>query len=289
MNSRLRAYLELVRVPNVLTAVADVTAAYLYCGGGSIQTLIFLGGASACLYAGGVALNDVCDAARDLVHRLHRPIPSARVSSSAAMRLVVLLFTTGIVLAAVVSTQSVLIASGLLIAIIAYNRLAKSTPFAPIVMGLCRALNLALGMSVAVGQDVVVIAPVALMLVYVAALTAFARSESEPVRRGAVTAGVIGMMVGVAGLASLYWILPNPHAGFLGLVLLLVVVIAWRGGRVLASPEPQAIQSVVGMLVTALVVFDGCIVWAARGPWLAMAVLAFVLPTVLLSRWFRMS
>ena len=66
-------------------------------------------------------------------------------------------------------------------------------------------------------------------------------------------------------------------------------VIGWRGGRVMASTEPRELQSAVAMLVVALIVFDGCIVWVARGPWPAMAVLTLVLPTLLLSRWFRMS
>ena len=293
MSGRLRAYLELVRVPNMLTAVADVAAGFLYAGGGgvgSVGVVMLLGGASACLYGGGVAFNDVCDAVHDRMHRRDRPIPSGRVSSAAAMKLVLLLFAAGIALAAAASSLAALIALGLLSAIVIYNRFVKSTPLAPAVMGLCRGLNLFLGMSVASGQKVVVaVVPVVLMFLYVTALTYFARTEKGPVRRGAVAAGVAGMMVGVAGLSSLYWILPDPHAGFLGLVVSLSIVIAWRGGRVMARPEPCEIQSAVAMLVVALIVFDGCIVWVARGPWPAMAVLTLVLPTLLLSRWFRMS
>ena len=61
---RARAYLELVRLPNLFTAVGDIVAGYLIVSRGqdvSWRDLIVLMLASVCLYAGGVVLNDYFD------------------------------------------------------------------------------------------------------------------------------------------------------------------------------------------------------------------------------------
>ena len=57
----LRGYLELLRPPNVMTAVADVLAGYAVAGLSNSAALPWLLGATACLYAGGVVLNDFFD------------------------------------------------------------------------------------------------------------------------------------------------------------------------------------------------------------------------------------
>jgi 4-hydroxybenzoate polyprenyltransferase len=56
-----RAYLELLRPPNVVTAIADVLAGYAVAGRGRPEALPWLIAASVCLYAGGVVLNDFFD------------------------------------------------------------------------------------------------------------------------------------------------------------------------------------------------------------------------------------
>ena len=58
---RARAYLELVRLPNLFTAVGDIVAGYLIVAGGvdvSWGVLAILNASSVCFYAGGVVLND---------------------------------------------------------------------------------------------------------------------------------------------------------------------------------------------------------------------------------------
>ena len=108
MRAKLYGYLELVRVPNLFTAVADVLAGYLYAGGRlqDWETILPLGLATACLYAAGVALNDVHDASDDAQQRPQRPIPSGRVSRPAAIILCAILFTVGLGLTATVSAHT---------------------------------------------------------------------------------------------------------------------------------------------------------------------------------------
>jgi 4-hydroxybenzoate polyprenyltransferase len=94
-----RGYLELVRPANVATALADVLAGYAVAGLGS-PGLGWLLMSTACLYGGGVALNDFFDRGLDRIERPERPIPSGRVSSRAAAGLGLGLLALGVIAAA---------------------------------------------------------------------------------------------------------------------------------------------------------------------------------------------
>ena len=123
VNGKTRAYLDLVRLPNLFTAAADVLAGFLYAGGTSQRwaDLVGLTAASVFLYAGGIALNDVCDVDRDRGERSERPIPSGRVSRLAAIRLAVVLLALGFGFAALTSTPAAMIAGSLIVAIVLYD------------------------------------------------------------------------------------------------------------------------------------------------------------------------
>ena len=84
---RARAYLELVRLPNLFTAVGDIVAGYLVVSRGvdvSWGVLAILIASSVCFYAGGVVLNDYFDRDVDAVERPERPIPSGRIREGSA-------------------------------------------------------------------------------------------------------------------------------------------------------------------------------------------------------------
>src|SRR5438270_11424261 len=85
--SLLAAYVELVRPPNLTSAAADALAGIAIAGQALAWRAWWLIAASVLLYAGGVVLNDVFDAARDAVERPERAIPSGRASRKTAARL----------------------------------------------------------------------------------------------------------------------------------------------------------------------------------------------------------
>ena len=206
MKPRLRAVMELVRLPNLLTALADVWAGFLLAGGTSadVAALVALSVASMLLYAGGMALNDVCDARRDATLRPERPIPSGRLSRAAAARLAIVLLGGGLAAAACLSVRSASIAGALVASIVLYDAVLKTTPLAPGVMGLCRALNLVLGLSVVpIAVEPATLAPVALVWLYVASLTLFARRESVANGRAPLSVALVGVLLAVVGQAFL--------------------------------------------------------------------------------------
>ena len=90
-----RSYLQLMRLPNVFTAMADVAMGFLFVQSPAWTwhpwrdgwTLLLLIAASVALYTAGMVLNDVFDLELDRRQRSERPIPSGRVSLRAARRL----------------------------------------------------------------------------------------------------------------------------------------------------------------------------------------------------------
>src|SRR5438128_2563249 len=86
MSKTITAYLQLIRLPNVVTAAADSLAGWLLVTG-SVDLpgrWLPLTAASMVLYAAGTALNDVFDFEIDRTERPNRPLPSGRVSRTTA-------------------------------------------------------------------------------------------------------------------------------------------------------------------------------------------------------------
>ncbi|MCH8967375.1 MAG: UbiA family prenyltransferase [Planctomycetes bacterium] len=290
--SSARAILQLVRAPNLFTALADVLAGFLFVGGtvSELRTLGVLAFASVCFYAGGATLNDVVDAQRDARERPSRPIPSGTVSRRGAVILAVALLLGGLGLCALLHDAQRWLGSGLVVSIVLYDLVVKKTALAPAAMGTCRALNLLMGMSV-VGM--LTAAPnmiaAALIWLYVASVTHFARTEaahSSPMRLRMGTLGVVLASVGLIGLSAF---LEHPDMGFMLLVAVLVGRVAAGAIPALRTCAPNCVQQATKIFVQCLIIFDACLVFVARGPFAAAIVLALLLPTVLLSTRFRVT
>ncbi len=148
------AWLQLLRLANVLTAVADVTMGYVVTHGDLQPPLqfAFLVVASCLLYLSGMVLNDVFDAEVDARERPERPIPSGRISLRAATAVGWAMLTSGVLVAwlcGLISSDWRPGAVAMLLAgcILLYDAVLKRTPLAPLAMGACRMLNVMLGMS----------------------------------------------------------------------------------------------------------------------------------------------
>jgi len=158
---KLRAIARLLRLPNIFTAVADPLAGWFIAG--QAAALWPALGASACLYASGIVLNDCFDYAADLRERPDRPLPRGELPRLFAWLLAAVLMLGGLALAPNIK--------GLVLAalILMYNGVRKW----PWLLGLCRAFNMTLGMNVIVQWPPVVLA------VYVIILSFIARREEE--------------------------------------------------------------------------------------------------------------
>ena len=145
----LRPYLELVRPPNVTTAVGDVLAGYAVAGARWPGSLAWLLAATVCLYAGGIVLNDVFDPDIDRVERPERPLPSGRVTRAPRRRVSAAACSRpGVGLACGGGLAAGLVGGGHGAVHPALRRGgASARPGGPVNMGLCRAGNLMLGVA----------------------------------------------------------------------------------------------------------------------------------------------
>ena len=182
--SKIRAFLELTRPANVITAWSDILAGMSIVGflfgfkNYQVNPSILLGLSSMLLYAGGVVMNDVFDFKIDQIERPERALPSGRLSKSTAIIGGMSLLILGILFAYLQSVFSGIIAFILVINILLYDAYAKNfLVFGPLVMGFCRTLNLALGMSVYEIEVLEHLDLLILPLMYIGAITLISKGE----------------------------------------------------------------------------------------------------------------
>lgn len=310
---RLRAYLELLRAPNIFTAMADVVMGFLFAHKSMTtdQELILavLALASSCMYAAGMVLNDVFDAEIDARERPMRPIPSGRIPLAMARRLGWGLLIAGLVLAMAAAGLFLVELEGtdqgyaarvagvavcLAIAIVLYDAKLKETWLGPIVMGLCRSLNVLLGMSAAahaLGRENWLAAGA--IGVYIAGVTWLARGETGAPHRWKLTLATLAILGGIASLLVLpswvEWRVPllvsEPARWYL-LIGILGTYTAMRCFYAVSDPVPETIQAAVKHCILSLVFLDGMICYVVWDATVALTVIVvFWLPAYFLGRW----
>ncbi|MBI2823235.1 MAG: UbiA family prenyltransferase [Planctomycetia bacterium] len=304
--ANLQAWLQLFRLPNLFTAMADVFLGYLLVHE-SLQpwwTFALLLGASSLMYTAGMVLNDVFDVAIDREERPARPIPSGRVPLALALHTGGVMLGAGTALSWAASAlageaRTGLVGTSLAIAVLAYDRLLKRTLIAPVAMGACRFLNVLLGASTAAGpwhaMHWLVAGGVGL---YVVGVTWFARTEARESRALHLLAATAVM---AAGLALLAWFPSRADArldpvsapdyavaigarwyvlwGALGFLTL------WRCVAAALNPRPLHVQMAVRQCILAIVIIDAAACFAVRDLSWAAVILVLLAPAMFLGRW----
>lgn len=266
-------YLQLMRPPNLLTAVADIWAGVALSGytgnellaRSSSLGILLLSIATVCLYAGGVVFNDVFDSELDSKERPERPIPSGRVGLKEASVLAVLLLTAGIVLALAVSLIAAIIAFGIALFAVIYDKWGKNRAiFGPFNMGLCRGGNLLLGISI-IPASLPVTGYLAIVpVVYIMAVTIISRGEVHGGKQLYLYASLILYLfvIVVVMLTSVgmyrFW----STLVFLLIFVLMVIPPLWKAVR---EPVASKIGKAVKSGVLGLILLDAAWVAASAG------------------------
>ena len=175
-----------MRPANILTAVADVLAGIAISGflGSEVANyldhllpVLCLCLATFGLYGGGVVFNDVMDASLDKIERPERPIPSGVISPTQAIVLGSYLLLVGILAAFTVGRITGFLALGIAFTALVYDKWGKHLAWGPVNMGLCRGLNLLMGISIVLPALIkywwLGIVPV----IFIAAVTMISRGE----------------------------------------------------------------------------------------------------------------
>jgi 4-hydroxybenzoate polyprenyltransferase len=296
----MRAYLQLLRLPNVFTAMADILLGFLLTHPSldPWPQFALLLGASCSIYLAGMVLNDYFDQEQDARERPGRPIPSGRVSPASARRLGFGLLLLGMGLGWGASwtandLRAGAVATLLAAAVILYDAVLKKTQLAPLAMGLCRTLNVLLGMSLSIvsWQRSYLIVAGAIGL-YIVGVTRFARTEARRSSRPQLVLGAVVSIAGIALLATLprwasgaEWpVMAFPERWHL-FWLVIGVLAAWRFSRAIADPTPQSVQMAVRQGIISLVVIDAGACLAVQEPFWGFVIAALLIPTLSVGRW----
>ncbi len=296
----LLAWAQLVRLPNVFTAWADIFLGGLVTGALFSQPTVFVCilTATTCFYWAGMVWNDYFDLEIDRKERPGRPLPSGRINVRTAMVFGIALILGGLAAAFTADVLqngeqkiSLLIAVVLVTAILGYDGGLKNTLMGPSAMGACRFLNILLGLSMAgtypAGWGLLLATVVGL---YIAGVTWFAYAEAEisdttSLKGAACIIGfslILALMV--PGLAAT---LDGEVTTWIGFPYLLACFSFYVGMALwwaIERPEPLRVQRAIKRSILGLVILDAILASSLIGS-AGLFLVVLLLPGMVLGRW----
>lgn len=181
----LRALGRLLRLSLAPSALADVAAGAVLGAGawpaGTGPWLALAG--SACVYHGGMALNDWADRDEDRGTRPDRPLPSGRVAPGFALALALVLLAAAPLLGLGAGPRPGLLLGLIALLVVAYDLGPRGSWLAPALLGACRAANLSVGLALAAPSEPLApatLAPALAYGLYVFFVSRLARLEDLP-------------------------------------------------------------------------------------------------------------
>lgn len=285
MPDHLQSWGRLLRLSLAPTAIADVLCGAVLSGAsprsaGSVAALV---GASLCIYHGGMALNDWADRERDAQVRAARPIPAGRISAHAALGVALLGLVAGPLLAAAVSAGAGLWALGIAVLAATYDLVGRGPWIGPLLLGACRAGNLALpalALGVAPRLAILALSGPLLYGLYVFTLSRLGRLEDG--EAGPLSEGVPARwLVALAALLLLVPAIPVTDMGWVGRVVAGTLVLCAAVGLLRAARRtepwtPAAVMAAMGCALRRMLVFTAALACLVSTP-LAFAVAGLIL------------
>jgi hypothetical protein len=269
--------LRLGRVSNLPTVWTNVLAAAVLSGGDWLNwRLGLMLVAMSSFYVGGMYLNDYFDRAVDGRERPERPIPSGHISAHAVAAIGFCLIGAGAIATAAMGPTAAALAALLAISIVAYDLHHKANPFAPVVMGACRALVYGATAAVLSGGVSIFVAVAAVAIAaFVAGLTYAARQESLD---------KVGNLWPLALLAAPMLVAIGVFRQGLGATAIYLLLAVWIAAAVyLLARRPVAgsVSRAVGWLIAGISLCDAAILASTGAIMPALAAIGgFVLTLV---------
>lgn len=279
-------FLRLMRPANIVTSVADVLAGIAISGYFmNLETdyfpVLMLSVSTIGLYGGGIVFNDVFDAELDKIERPERAIPSGAIKLNDAVLLAIFLLITGIAAAFTIASLSGIIAILIAFFALLYNKYSKHHLFlGPLNMGLCRGLNLVLGISIIASAlnewYFLGIVP----LIYIFSITMISQGEVHGSNRNKLYFGAYLYLMVISSMFYLSW-----TKGQVLIALFFIIPFAWMIFkplfRAIKEPVGKNIGKAVKAGVISLILMDAA--WSAVfGSPVAAICIALLLP---LSMW----
>ena len=250
--------------------------------------VVYLAIASIFLYAGGVVLNDVFDAEVDSIERPERPIPSGLITLKSAAVFGAALLAIGILVASYVHEISGLIALILALSIVLYDAISKKHGFlGPLNMGICRGLNLILGMSVL--GEITNWWYAGIPLIYIFAITLISRGEvhgnnkNHIIWAGFLYTVVIVILAGILLFGTDTILTGAPFLALFAFLVFRPLVNAYR------LNSPDNIKKAVMAGVLSLVVLDATLAVGFSVWWYGLLILMLLPMSLSLSKLFAVT
>jgi len=255
------------RVSNLPTVWTNVLAGAALAGSGWLSwqfALVLL--AMSLLYIGGMYLNDYFDRAIDAKERPERPIPSGAISARSVVGIAAGLHAAGLVLVAATGVLDAVVAAVMLAGTITfYDAHHKRNPFAPAVMGACRALvYVTAAAALAGGVTMFVITAATAVAAYVAGLTYAARQESLDKVGNLWPLALLAAPM-VVGLPAL-----QHGPGAIAIYLLLPVLVAAAVWLLAKRPAAGSVSRAVGWLIAGISLCDAALLASINETTLAL-------------------
>lgn len=291
-------YLVLVRPANILTAISDVLAGTAIAGvlisfsiPEQLPDVMFLILATVGLYAGGIVFNDIFDFELDRQERPERILPSGQISLGKAHFFGTILLLLGIFMAFLANPASGLIAILITLFALLYDKYGKHhTVIGPLNMGLCRGLNLLLGMSIIPLSSLGNLVWISLMpVLFIAAVTLTSRGEVRGNNRASIFFALFLDLI----ITTFFLILGYRQVLQLKVVIPFVALWLFMNMyakiRALINNEPRMVMLAVKTGVISLIPLNASYV-AGFGHWIfAIMVLSLLPLALLLSRKFSVT
>jgi hypothetical protein len=305
---QIKAWLTVLRLPNLLTVPGDPLAGFLLAAASGEVLWARVPAslaASLCFYGAGLLSNDFFDIDEDARERPNRPLPAGLIEPYVVFGVALGLTLLGVMLAASTGAPATIVAFVLCALVWTYNTVAKRSAFwGPLVMGLCRALNLLMGAAAGAeyrgfSEAAVVVAAVGLF-VYIVGVSRIARNET-----GALPVGG-ARWVPVAAVFSAFALLlllsdaqpavfpatPAPVALAMLATTLSAVWTVAAISRLGAPAKPAVVIRSVGLLIRGLPLFQAALcalAFTSVSPTSAFMLLSAFAVTGWLSRGFYSS
>jgi len=293
------AYAQLVRLPNVFTAMADIVLACVATGAilDHFAAFVCVLAASSLLYMAGMVWNDWFDLKQDLRERPGRPIPSGRVTTKDAAMLGSILMIGGLLAAAAADFidghgMSLKISLLLVAAILLYDGILKKTWMGQYAMGACRFFNVLLGLSA--GAESIPPWGYALALtigVYIVGVTWFAKTEARSSKKQTLLTAALVMAGGLLLALTVPTLAlddiraaPTPWVFFPYMLAAFGFYVGLKVVPAVRDPRPDRVQPAVKRAILGLVILDAILATSLVG-WPGLAIVLLLAPALWLGQW----
>lgn len=259
-----RAWGRLLRLSQAPSAAADVVAGLVYGAGGRFPAdarAWWLVPAALGVYHGALVLNDWHDRAHDRATRPERPLPAGAIGERSALLVGLALVLLGIASAGLAAPRCAPWYAVLAALALAYDFAVRGPLAGPLLLGLCRALNLAAGIFLArglpaSGADLVEFAPAAIYGAYVTGVGCLGRLEDrpDPAPLGRAPGAWLSVL---AALPLAFLCLPEvarPERLVPLLLALIAALAPWRAARARRVWTGREVECAMGLVLRRLLV-----------------------------------